>query len=123
MNLSKTKLISVFLLISILLPLSLSAGSVEESLAPFDEELPQATISRTSITELFRDFIAILWVIVLGLAVIMLLVGSIMWMTSGGNQTRAGNAKRLIIYALIGFAVALVARTSLELVIRLLGAG
>jgi len=93
------------------------AGGIDE-LDNFTGPLPVATIDEGTFSNLFRDVISYLWIIILGIAVIMMLVGAIMWMTSGGDATKTKTARMLIIYALMG-----VARTALEWVADLMGAG
>ncbi len=51
----------------------------------------------------------ILLVVGIGIAVIFIVVGGIMYMTSQGDDEKAGKAKKLIINALIGVAIMLVA--------------
>jgi len=42
-----------------------------------------------------------------GLATVMILVSGIMFLTSGGSQERMGQAKKTLLYAIIGLAIAL----------------
>jgi heme A synthase len=51
----------------------------------------------------------ILLVVGVGLAVLLIVIGGIMYMTSQGDDEKAGKAKKLIINALIGVAIMLVA--------------
>lgn len=64
------------------------------------------------------------WVFVFGLAiaVIMLLVGGIMFVTGGGDPTRIATAKKLILWTVIGLVFILFARGILTVVLSLLGA-
>jgi len=52
------------------------------------------------------------WVfaILLALAVIMLLLAAFNWLTSGGNEEKVGSARKMLIWALVGIAVALAAK-------------
>jgi len=66
----------------------------------------------------------ILLVVGIGIAVILIVVGGIMYMTSQGDDEKAGKAKKLIINALIGVAIMLVALVLVTWVQSLLtGAG
>ena len=58
----------------------------------------------------------ILAAIGLGLAVIFLIIGGIQYMTSQGDDEKAGKAKKIIINALIGIAIILAATFMLNVV-------
>lgn len=47
------------------------------------------------------------WVFTFGLVIItiMVIVGAIAYATSGGDETKSGNAKKTVIYSLIGAAI------------------
>jgi hypothetical protein len=51
----------------------------------------------------------ILLVVGIGIAVLLIIIGGIMYMTSQGDDEKAGKAKKMIINALIGVAIMLVA--------------
>lgn len=59
----------------------------------------------------------------LGIAVIILVVGGIQYMTAGGDAEKANSAKRLIINAIIGIAIVFAAAFILALVQGLLTEG
>ena len=61
------------------------------------------------ICNLLNRIKTILIVVGVGIAVILIIVGGIMYMTSQGDDEKAGKAKKLIINALIGVAIMLVA--------------
>lgn len=48
-------------------------------------------------------------------ALIMILVGAFMFVTAGGKEEQTANARRTLIYALVGIAVAFLARIALQL--------
>lgn len=52
------------------------------------------------------------WVfsILLALAVIMLLLAAFNWLTSGGSDDKVSSARKMLIWALVGIAVALAAK-------------
>ncbi len=62
-----------------------------------------------SICNLLNRIKTILLVVGIGVAVILIIVGGIQYMTSQGDDEKAGKAKKLIINALIGVAIMLVA--------------
>jgi hypothetical protein len=59
--------------------------------------------------------------IVLPLAVIMVLVGAIQFMTSAGNPEKVSQAKKTLIYAAIGVVVALLATGATSIIQSILG--
>ncbi|MDP2951577.1 MAG: hypothetical protein Q8N55_04290, partial [bacterium] len=59
--------------------------------------------------------------IMMTLAVILIIIGGAMYMLSGGDTTKAGKGKSLITYALIGLAIALVAKFIPPIVKLILG--
>jgi uncharacterized membrane protein YidH (DUF202 family) len=56
-----------------------------------------------------------------GIAVIMLIIGAIQYMTAGGNPEKATKAQKLIVNAIIGIAIVFAAVFILALVQGLLG--
>jgi len=59
--------------------------------------------------------------IMMTLAVILIIIGGATYMLSGGDPTKAGKGKSLITYAIIGLAIALVARFIPPIVVFILG--
>lgn len=51
-------------------------------------------------------------------AIIMILVGSIQFITAGGDASNAKNARNTVLYALIGLAIVLLARSIVIFVVR-----
>jgi len=58
--------------------------------------------------------------IVLVIALIMLLWGAVQFMTAGGNEDQTATARRTLIYALIGIAVAYFSQLLIDMVVNLL---
>ena len=52
--------------------------------------------------------------LVLGIGVIMIIVSGVMWMTAGGDATKVGNARKALIYGLIGIAVAIISYSAVS---------
>jgi len=55
-----------------------------------------------------------------GLAVVVLLIAGIYFLTSGGNPERMQLAKRYLTYAIIGIVVALLASTIVDIILEIL---
>ncbi len=69
---------------------------------------PSIAQGNKSLSNIILDTLNILLSILGVLAILMLVVGGIMYMTSGGDDTRTDTAKNTIKYAIIGLIVALV---------------
>ncbi|OHA50046.1 MAG: hypothetical protein A2991_01670 [Candidatus Terrybacteria bacterium RIFCSPLOWO2_01_FULL_58_14] len=63
-----------------------------------------------------------LFAFVLVIAVIVLLMGAIMFFTAGGNEDQMATARRFLTYALVGVAVAVLAKSLIFVVGNFLGA-
>ncbi|MBI4134386.1 MAG: hypothetical protein HY475_03115 [Candidatus Terrybacteria bacterium] len=63
-----------------------------------------------------------LFAFVMVIAVIVLLMGAIMFFTAGGNEDQMSTARRFLTYALVGVAVAVLARSLVFVVGNFLGA-
>jgi len=50
----------------------------------------------------------------------MLLWAAFLWMTSSGDETKVGDARKTLIYALVGVAIAIVAKGLISIVQQLL---
>jgi hypothetical protein len=71
-----------------------------------------------SLHDLFSKVTSILFFIIGALAVIMLIVGGIMYVTSAGDSKRVESAKNTILYAIIGIVVAVFAGTIVNFVLN-----
>jgi len=78
-------------------------------------------LTTDSFAELIADIAKWIFIFVVPIAVVMILIGAIMMMTSGGNPQRITTAKNIIIWTLIGFAVALLATGLIRFVATALG--
>ncbi|MGB3024167.1 MAG: hypothetical protein WBB39_05180 [Candidatus Saccharimonadales bacterium] len=65
---------------------------------------------------IFKTVTNILLFIVGAIAVIMLIVGGIQYVTSGGDQSRVTSAKNTILYAIVGIVVAVLAYAAVNFV-------
>lgn len=102
----KKTLLTIFALTFLILP-AIASASVEGDIC--------ALLNRVK---------TILLVVGIGIAVILIIVGGIMYMTAGGDDEKASKAKKIIINSLIGVAIMLVALVLVSWVQGLLmGAG
>ncbi len=112
------KILSIILLSLLLLPLGAAAQ--------FDTTPPQPTTppgviesGPTTVTDWFdilQDVVGWAFVIAIILAVLALIIGGIMYITSGGSPERAGTAVKIIIYAIVGVAVVALAWSLVQVV-------
>jgi glucose uptake protein GlcU len=93
-------LLMLFLSISVILPATVSA----DYLIPNDS---MGTVSGTDPVQLIVDVTKKVLMIVGVLSVLIIIVGGIMYMISGGNDDKTANAKNWIMAAIIGLVVAL----------------
>ncbi|MEA2006808.1 MAG: hypothetical protein U9O20_01445 [Patescibacteria group bacterium] len=107
-------LVFVFSLILISIPLN-------EALAIAGPNYPNP-LTVNSFTGLLSNFLASVQGIVGWLAVIMIVIGGVVYITSGGHSSQVSLAKTIITFALVGFAIA-VAAPSLLREIRDIAAG
>jgi len=89
-------LFPVFFLVFLMFPLFANAQSCDDL-----GSLP----STQRICELIGTITNILYIFGISLAIIMVIVGGIMYMTAGADESKVGNAKKTIIYGLIGAAI------------------
>ncbi|HMR73429.1 MAG TPA: pilin [Candidatus Saccharibacteria bacterium] len=68
----------------------------------------------------FKRITDILLFLVGAIAVIMLIIGGIRYVVSGGDQTQVTAAKNTILYAIIGIVVALLAYAAIDFVLKTL---
>ncbi len=74
-----------------------------------------------SIIQFILYFTNFIFNICLGLSVLMILIGAFVMVAGGGNPLKREKAKRIIIWALIGFSMALMSRGIFELLKLILG--
>jgi hypothetical protein len=76
------------------------------------------TASTTSFQALLEKIINIFTVVVGVIAVVMIIVGGLRYITSGGEASKVGGAKTTIIYALIGLVVVALAQVVVHFVLN-----
>jgi len=109
-------IIPVFALIFLLSPILIHAYFGFTTPNPCQGLKPNATMLCMTLYRIQ----GILASIGLGLAVIMLIVGGIQYMVAGGNEDKVKTAKKLIVNAIIGFAIVISVVFILELVMGFL---
>lgn len=81
---------------------------------------PAAASGAKSLSVILFDLLQVLLGIIGTLSVLMLVVGGIMYMTSGGDSTRADTARKTIQYAIIGLIVAILSLVIVSQIINVL---
>lgn len=81
------------------------------------------TLTITKVDDLFGKILSYLQTVVVTIALVFLLIGGFLYLTSGGDSGRVESAKNSIFYALIGLAIALAAPAFIKQIYDILGAG
>jgi len=84
-------------------------------------EVPQYT--KEQALQLLPNIVKWVFGFLLAVVALMIIVAAYMFVTGGGNPEQLGKAKNLLMYALIGLAIALIARGIVALLISLLDVG
>ncbi|MDD3548408.1 MAG: hypothetical protein WC288_03020 [Candidatus Paceibacterota bacterium] len=106
LNLSKT-IIPIILLI-MLLPAAIKA----EGLLNIENPLKETS----DISELINRIIDILFTVAIWVAPIIIVYAGFQYVTSAGNPEKIKSAQRTLIYAMIGFAIVLIAKAVPDLI-------
>ena len=78
-------------------------------------------LTKTDITDFANDIASWLYIIGFAIALIIIIVGGISYMTAGGNEDQEKKAKQIIIKGLIGVAIILVAAILLDTLESIIG--
>lgn len=111
MNYIKTSIIALVIAITGSLALAPTAGAVN----PLEEQCKTNTTSEIcknkdeNIGEVIGTIVNVLLFIVGALSVLMIIIGGILYTTSGGDSGAVSKAKNTILYAIVGLVVAFVA--------------
>jgi hypothetical protein len=118
-------LVQKFYLFSFVLLLGLFGLSnfLDAQTLPYTQVTYQNPLRVNSFTELIGGFLARLQAIIGWLAVIMIVVGGVVYITSAGKSSQLELAKKIITFALIGFALAVAAPSILKEIVALTGNG
>ena len=131
MTISITKKITGFILLAIVfLFVSNTSLAVEgRKITPNDISLPGLEVTYenplkvNSFTKLIQNFLTQVQAIVGWLAVIMIVVGGIVYITATGRSGQIELGKKILTYALLGFVIAVAAPTILKEIFDLATAG
>lgn len=77
-----------------------------------------ASASTTTFNQLLARIINILSIIVGVVAVVMIIVGGLRYITSGGDSSKVGTAKTTIIYAIVGLVIVALAQLVVHFVLN-----
>lgn len=109
------KIIGVSLFSVMILALALPV--VVEAAVTTVGSAPDSNISSiTDVVAVIDTIVNWFFAIIIGIAAIMIIYAGFLWMTSGGDEEKTGNARKTLIYALIGVVVAVVAKGLVTLI-------
>lgn len=69
-----------------------------------------------TIEGVIQNVLYYLYVILFSLALVFLVYGGFLFVTAAGSEEQVGKARKIILYALIGVAIALVSRAAIDFV-------
>ena len=95
------------------------AGTATGTATPEPATLPQWTAQE--VIDLVVRITNWIFTFLIAVVVIMVLVAGYMFVTAGGNPDQQAKARTVLIYALIGFAVGMIARGIIALVAAIMG--
>ena len=98
------KTIIVSLSCLILFGLSLSVFAAQPTV------IPTGPTSVAALVSIINNVANAVFYILLAVAVIMLLVAAFTWLTAAGNEEKLTTARKMLIWALVGIAVALLSK-------------
>jgi len=78
--------------------------------------VPTNVTSITAVIKIINTIANYVFAILLALAVVMLLLAAFNWLTSGGSEEKVGSARKMLIWALVGIAVALAAKGLVKII-------
>jgi len=111
------KILAGLILAGILLPSLQSIVLAQTGVTP--EELP--TWTTTGVLAIINRITNWLFTFLMAAVVIMVLVSAYMFVTAGGNPEQRSKATQVLMYALIGFAIGMLAKGVIALVSAVIG--
>lgn len=81
----------------------------------------QPALEATTTAAIIRSAITVVYWIVSGLLVLIIVIGGYVILTSTGSPERVSQGRKIIVYAIIGFAIMVVSRGILEIIYLILG--
>ena len=116
MRSKKTKLFSVVL--GSLFVFSFLAVSVAFAAVP--TQVTSGLDDPSKIVTLISDIGKYFQAIVLAIGVLMIIYSGFLWMTTGGEEEKLGSARKILIYGLVGIAIAVFAYAAQTFLLALL---
>ena len=117
-------LIAAFaLLLPLFMPVAVRAANIDYYLCVGvnlgeSDNCDEGTLSpETTITDLSRDIIDVLSLIVGIVSVIMIILGGLRYITSGGDPGNVTTAKNTILYAIVGLVIVLFSQAIVQFII------
>lgn len=83
-------------------------------------EIDTSSLTGLTLTEIALNFLNFLLSIIGALALIMLIIGGVMYLTSAGDEDRVKTGKKIVTYSIIGIAIALASLVIVKQVASLL---
>jgi hypothetical protein len=90
--------------------------------AQYNPTNPGTLPDSTSVNDIIIDVINWVLAFLASLSVLMIVVSGIMYITSGGDETRIGSAKKWLTYSIVGLVVALLSYVIVRTIGAMLGA-
>jgi FtsH-binding integral membrane protein len=103
--------LSIFALLGIVLPVLARIETPTEPVTGIEDLL-----------DIINRIATWLFAIVLAIAVIVLLIAGLNWVTSGGDEEKVASARKMLTWALVGIAIAFLAKGLIALIRQLVGA-
>jgi len=75
----------------------------------------------TNIVQFIWHSLTFIFTLLISLSILFILIGAYVLVTSGGNQIKVNKGKKIIIFTLIGFAIALISRGIIALLLTMMG--
>ena len=104
------KILSFLILLSLILPPFVLADVVIEN-----------PLNASNFEEIVNNIINFLFTLAIALVPLMILIGAFYIMTAGGDTNRVTTGKNIILYALIGFFIILLAKGIVSVIEQILG--
>lgn len=106
------KIIIVSLSCVLLFGFSLSAFAADLTEPPASPKINSLTAILTLVNTLVNWF----FTIVMAIAVLMLIIAGFTWMTSAGSEEKVTTARKMLIWSLVGIAIALLSKGLVTLI-------
>jgi len=111
------------MLVSPILFLSMATPVLADVLDAGVKAAPGTINANTSVGSLITFFVAFVIVLATLLALVMIVIGAVQWITSGGDKAKVDAARNHIIAAVIGLVVIALSFVIINVVISALGLG